>query len=544
MKIFKKIVIALLFPVVLFSACDTLLDVDSDRHIFEDEHGMNSANDTLYAMNGVFSQLQKLADSYVVLGELRGDLMDVNENSSRFLKEVNNFDFSTENPYSSNIRDYYAIINNCNYIIHNIDTSVVTGGVKVMQKTYAAAKAVRAWTYLQTFLNFGKVKYYEKPILSLDDAQKTYPEYTDINQLAPLLIEDIKPWKSVEKPQFGSFQSYSSNLGFFSIRFLLGDLYLWKGDYEMAANEYRDLMYFDRITINSSLRSALVVTNDAFTGGAIVNWTLWFNNTYGSEMITNLYATNQHNLTFTIDSLAREKYLIPSEKAVSNWFTQRYTHSATLDTIVDLRWYGSINQGYIINDDMKIEPSGKYSINKFSELNSDEYVTKQVPVYRAALLYLRYAEAVNRLGKPKLAMAVLKNGLKASTINSNILVPPSERDSIGSVLKNYMNFSDERFVGNIGIRTRGCGSVNLDTTYYVIPKNMMDKDSIMNYVEDLIVNELALETAFEGNRFHDLMRVAMRRGEAYLADKVAEKHTTNKEAIRSKLMNRSNWFLK
>jgi len=64
-------------------------------------------------------------------------------------------------------------------------------------------------------------------------------------------------------------------------------------------------------------------------------------------------------------------------------------------------------------------------------------------------------------------------------------------------------------------------------------------------VEDKIQEELALETAFEGNRFQDLMRFAIRRNDnAYLADKVAAKHTADKQAIRNKLMNSENWYLK
>ena len=165
MKTISKLILVILFPVLSFSSCDSLLEVESDRLLFEKDHGMNAANDTLYSMFGVLSQLQKLADSYVVLGELRGDLVDVSETSNRFLKEVNSFDFSANNPYSSNIRDYYAVINNCNYIIHNLDTSVVTKAVKVMQRVYAASKAVRAWTYMQMMLNFGEVTYYEKPLL-------------------------------------------------------------------------------------------------------------------------------------------------------------------------------------------------------------------------------------------------------------------------------------------------------------------------------------------------------------------------------------------
>jgi len=540
MKSISRLFLILIFPVIL-AGCDALLNVDSERFVFEEEHRMGSANDTLYSMFGVLTQLQKLSDSYVILGELRADLMDVNENSNRFLKEVNNFDFTEDNPYSNNIRDYYAVINNCNYIIHNIDTSIVKGGVKVMYRNMAAAKAVRAWTYMQLMLNFGKATYYDKPILTLDDALKTYPEYTDMKELAALLINDLKPWKDAGIPNFGSLGTFNSRLAFFPIRFLLGDLYLWRGEYEQAANEYRDMMFFNRILLTNAFRSTLQVVNAAFTGNATVNWVNIFS--FGSnEQITNLLSSNQYRLAFTIDSLAEQRQIIPSQLAVNNWNSQRYIHSATLDTLVDMRWLGSIARDFRINNNMEAELTNNYSIQKFNLLNDEQSLTKQVLLYRAGLLYLRYAEAVNRMGKPNLAMAVLKNGLRASTINSNLLVPPAEKDSI---LPNYMNFADERFTNNIGVRARGCGNVNLDTVHFVIPKNMRDRDSIIHYVEDLIINEAALETAFEGNRFHDLMRVAIRRNNnAYLADKIAEKHVNNKEAIRTKLMDRKNWYLR
>ena len=66
-------------------------------------------------------------------------------------------------------------------------------------------------------------------------------------------------------------------------------------------------------------------------------------------------------------------------------------------------------------------------------------------------------------------------------------------------------------------------------------------------VEDLIIDEAAMETAFEGNRFYDLMRVAQRRNDpTYLADKVArrkgEAHGRN-DALFMRLSNKDNWFI-
>src|SRR5665647_3165765 len=145
-------------------------------------------------------------------------------------------------------------------------------------------------------------------------------------------------------------------------------------------------------------------------------------------------------------------------------------------------------------------------------------------------------------------MVVLKNGLSSKTVTDKKLIPARERSS-----ENYMNFTPNIFPTlfdyNVGIRSRGCGpNIIKDSVSYIIPPEINDSahvnDAVL-YVEDLIQQELALETAFEGNRFQDLMRFAIRRdNNSYLANIVASKYTDNKEAIRSKLLIRDNWYIK
>ncbi len=539
MKKLAKIFIAFALFGATFSmvGCDGLLNVDSDRIVMQNQYNFKSANDTLYSMFGILSQLEKLADSYVLIGELRGDLMDVTPTSNIYLKEINSFNFSDNNPYVNNIKDYYAVINNCNYVIHNIDTTVVKGGLKVMLKEYSAAKAIRAWTYLQIVLNYGSAHYYVNPILTVADANAIQNQTPlTLEQIAPLLIQDLLPFQDVPKPDLGSLYSHNLSNSFFPVRFVLGDLYLWTGQYENAANEYHDLMFNNYYLITNSYQSRRLATNNAFNGTIINNWSNLFS-AGSSEYITSIAAANVYGKFFELDSMNFDHSIVASAVAKHNWASQMYYYSNVLDTLGDLRALGSWGRSIVLQN-------GAYFLSDsiiVKDYIMNQNTNKQVMPYRVALLYLRYAEAVNRLNKPNLALAVLKYGMNRVTFGNSKAIPKSE---IPSPLPNYMDFRDTRFDTNIGIRMRGCGNVNQDTTYYIIPKLNMLSDSVL-YVEDLIQKELALETACEGNRFQDLMRFAIRRNDnSYLANIVASKYGDNREAIRTKLMDRKNWYLK
>lgn len=119
-----------------------------------------------------------------------------------------------------------------------------------------------------------------------------------------------------------------------------------------------------------------------------------------------------------------------------------------------------------------------------------------------------------------------------------------------------------------GIHWRGCGLIpfnDRNTSYnYVNQVNKMlfayenltdslsreniydpaNEELVITAIEDLICDEMALETGVEGNRFFDLIRMARHRGDNdFLASRVARRSGTMDAAMRSKLLNEKNWYL-
>ena len=148
----------------------------------------------------------------------------------------------------------------------------------------------------------------------------------------------------------------------------------------------------------------------------------------------------------------------------------------------------------------------------------------------------------------------------AGSIRSNGVILRSSMTQNGYSYTSDSNTSDEYLVN--GVHSRGCGYVRYADRHkqafnyvdmvkkkaeenYGISLEKEDiysgeyKDIVQKCVEDLIVDEEALELAFEGTRFFDLMRVAHRRGEpSYLADRLAKRNS----ALKSKLADEKNWY--
>ena len=168
-------------------------------------------------------------------------------------------------------------------------------------------------------------------------------------------------------------------------------------------------------------------------------------------------------------------------------------------------------------------------------------LTRSIALARNPHLYLRYAEAVNRAGKPTLAFAVLKYGLRAEILDDETKVDPAElADGV-----EWTNFADQKYNSNYGTAMRGRGlGIGIEQTSYVIPEGL-DKDAVTEWVEERILEEMAAETAFEGNRCFDLLRISRHRADhpAFMARQIARRFD-NPARIEAKLADISNVWVR
>ena len=199
------------------------------------------------------------------------------------------------------------------------------------------------------------------------------------------------------------------------------------------------------------------------------------------------------------------------------------------------------------------------AVSNYSGILGEDYVinskysSRNVHIYRRTMVYLRLAEALNRAGFPRFAFAILKTGVNNDVIENDILPYYPEEEAFLKQfdfptskykLRTKSEGSDEN---TVGIHSKGSGWSEYND-FYVYPErdNMAEEQDA---VEDLIVDEGALEFAYEGTRFYDLMRVALRRNNpAYLADRVyarqgEDKKDVVKSLIKSDLNNISSWYL-
>lgn len=366
-------------------------------------------------------------------------------------------------------------------------------------------------------------------------------------------------------------KSFYLNMQFLDKHILLGDLYLWGDRYKDAATQYKAYMDADDAT-SSKTNMNNKVSGWVWAGSNEPRFQVCYQRYKDQDVLSfrNMWKEmffrsstdagnvgsigEQDEMIWMISFSGSDLSASPFITLFANTGEGKYQLKPS-SYAIDSLWERQVQQsnGFVFDgrgressfDYVNGQPVVlKYLYDYYSTYTTDANKTIHLDynnfenqyskpgkwfLYRAALLHLRYAEAANRDGFSRLAYALLNNGVKTNfdwrKSNGDYRddkegvqyssYPPAN-DSVAAVPYPAPYYLDARqndapytflrspWRDNYGIRNR------------VFLENIAKPDWVTNaqdsvqWLENALVKEGALECGFEGQRWGDLLRIARR----------------------------------
>src|SRR3989304_1217869 len=228
-------------------SCNDFFEV-SPEDALTPENNYRTVDDVNNSVLGIYSQLYNIADQYIILNELRGDLIDVTENSDADLNRLSRHDVSPGNKYADPA-PFYKIINSCNDVLKNINKmkDELRLNETDFRERYADIMAIRCWLYFQLGIHFGQIPYITTPFETVSDIgdYSSFPSYP-FSVLLDTLLKTMEGLPTLE--QYITFPDVVLNGNnfaagsWFDKKFFMAELYMWTEQYLKAAEIYRTLM--------------------------------------------------------------------------------------------------------------------------------------------------------------------------------------------------------------------------------------------------------------------------------------------------------------
>ncbi|MGV3505209.1 MAG: RagB/SusD family nutrient uptake outer membrane protein [Adhaeribacter sp.] len=471
----------------------SLLEPKAEDVIFQEDY-FKTYHDGNAALWGVYSGLQAWVEPMFVLGEMRADQVEAGPGATADLLELAEHRVTATNRYTD-WSPYYDVINRANYLLENLDKIEKSPFFTQAHEDQYRGEMyfLKSMAYFRLVQDFGDVPMVPQAITHVN-ANTAYPAVSQevvldsieasLNKAALLVTPAITELNSsLATVTHASLTRMRGVVA--SVNALRTEVYLYRNKYA-EANEAAQLVY------NNSGSYAL---SNNFSNG---NWFNLFKNKFQNlESIMEVaftYASRETNSLQRLTSAdaGGQAMVLPSLVAV-NRFRTGNTPTAAIKRD-RFRGYGasydSTASHYLIYKytglDRITSPGAEVARRKPYESDANWYL------YRFSDVQLMRAEALNRLGNKSQALT-------------------------------YLN----------AVRSR--------VSLAAVP---LTAAASTEAIEDAILQERALELAFEGKRWYDLLRIARRgRPEVLRAAVLSRVPAEKKAAVAAALANPDRWYL-
>ncbi|MCF8340542.1 MAG: RagB/SusD family nutrient uptake outer membrane protein [Chitinophagaceae bacterium] len=578
----KKInIVSATFYVLLLwsiSGCTKIFDIKPQDQLDESQAYQN-VYDADAVVIGIYGKFMGIADQYIVLNELRGDLLDCTNNADENLRQISTHSVTENNPYASP-KPFYELIINCNDVLERFQVMVKEKKMNDAEfsQRYSDIGALRSFLYLQLGIHFGQVPYVTSSLKNVDDVKNAsnFPKLSfDVLLDSLINFTERLPFKEVYPAGTNlniTVDGYPTQKFYVNKKVVLGDLYLWKGNYVKASENYRQVMetgtqgvvdgrYYSLYKLgwdsNGDIDHYISYSRAGDASTLIYNtqWRIMFEQPFGTSGFDREWVWvlpfdskfKPENTLIKLFSPIGGNYLVkPSQEINDLWDgeTQRAAQGGSIP--YDARKL--LSTMTIGGQQVAMKNLYNY-INYTNSLPTTNLLTKNGKwfLFRQTQLHMRFAEAANRVGKYRLAWGLLNSGIAGA-----YPAPTSDVTNFHNTLNEAYPFNfDARNSGSTGVpyyRADWYRNIGIRSRANLINIDVPASDSLLT-IENGLIKETALENAFEGTRWADLLRVAIRRNDpSFIADKVYNKllksgvSSGSASTARAKLMGKD-WYL-
>ena len=555
-----------------FSSCENFFSIEKEDFL-TDKENYKERNQIYSGMVGLATNFREVMADYIVLSELRGDLLMPTNTAPDEYWDIFRYK-SDGNNSAASPAPLYQLVSNCNDFLRNlrIYNSSYPGALEPV--TYrgmvASTLTYRAWAYLNIGKLYGEAYYHD---LSVSDMNQDMSA-GELLQLKPLVqqlisslqdgVDDITAfnyldWRLIVMDPTIEENKFDLNWTRVVVNpdVLLTELYLWDGNHIAAAKHGILTMKGEglyRAGTNTKLFNLM-----SFSMPHEGAWSEIFSKDLSekhlNESMTSIqfdYAKRQtHDLQYYFSNYAPNIYRFkPTDYAVGMDVFRvvdevYYVEDEDLkpdqigDTIID--FVGTKVDESRFNTSISVE-NGQFVVAKYSLERKAYEHDATIYVYRATELFLMVAEALNGIGAEG-------NRAADSLVNVGLA---SSWDGTSKIFKAPFDipiYSGSHLSATKGVLGR-LGYKGNFTRYYIPHDTKLTGDALVArkqfIMDSLIAQETARELAYEGKRWFTLVRMAQN---SNMPEKVAE-IVVNKFPLSARkeyevwLTQPSNWFIK